>query len=78
MNWTVLLKVWSAGSLRVESLGQLERTLQLHILWVLSTMSSRAEWCILLVAVAWTGMAAGLPLGLKLTLLLHELSAFVL
>jgi predicted small integral membrane protein len=61
----------------IESLRLLERTLQLHVLWVLSTMSSRAEWCILLVAVAWAGMAAGLTLGLKLTLLLPKLSAFV-
>jgi predicted small integral membrane protein len=78
MNWAVRLEVWSAGSLRVESLGLLERTLQLHVLWVLSTMSSRAEWCIMLEAVAWTGMAAGLSLGLKLTLLFPELSAFIL
>jgi predicted small integral membrane protein len=64
--------------LRVESLRLLERTLQLHILWVLSTMTSRAEWCILMVAKAWAGMAAGLTLGLKLAFLLPKLSAFVL
>jgi hypothetical protein len=63
--------------LRVEPLRLLERTLQLHILGVLTTLPSGAEWCILMVAEAGASMAAGLTLGLKLAFLLPKLSAFV-
>jgi hypothetical protein len=78
MSWAVLLEVWSAASLWVEALGLLERTLQLHVLRILSTLSSRAELWILWKAVAWASVAAGLSLGLELTLFLAELFALVL
>jgi hypothetical protein len=78
MSWAVLLEVWSAGSLCVEALELLERALQLHVLRIFSTLSSRAELWVLWEAVAWTGVAAGLSLGLELTLLLPELFALVL
>jgi hypothetical protein len=78
MSWAVLLEVWSVGSLWVEALGLLERALQLHVLRKFSTLSSRVELWVLWKAVAWTGVAAGLPLGLELTLLLAELFALVL
>jgi hypothetical protein len=78
MSWAVLLEVWSVGSLWVEALGLLERALQLHVLRILSTLSSRAELWVLWEVVAWTGVAAGLSLELELTLLLIELFALVL
>jgi hypothetical protein len=78
MSWAVLLEVWSVGSLWVEALGLLERALQLHVLRKFSPLSSRVELWVLWKAVAWTGVAAGLPLGLELTLLLTELFALVL
>jgi hypothetical protein len=78
MSWAVLLEVWSAGSLWVEALGLLEWALQLYVLRILSTMSSRAERWVLWKAIAWTSVAVGLSLGLELTLLLSELSALVL
>jgi hypothetical protein len=78
MSWAVLLEVWSAGSLWVEALGLLERALRLQVLRILSTLSSRAELWVLWEAVAWAGVAAGLSLGLELTLLLPELFALVL
>jgi hypothetical protein len=78
MSWAVSLEVWSVGSLWVEALGLLERTLQLHVLRILSTLSSRAELWILWKAVAWASVAAGLSLGLELTLFLAELFALVL
>jgi hypothetical protein len=78
MSWAVLLEVWSVGSLWVEALGLLERALQLHVLRKFSPLSSRVELWVLWKAVAWMGVAAGLPLGLELTLLLAELFALVL
>jgi hypothetical protein len=78
MSWAVLLEVWSVGSLWVEALGLLERALQLHVLRILSTLSSRVELWVLWEAVAWTGVAVGLSLGLELTLLLSELFTLVL
>jgi hypothetical protein len=78
MNWAVLLEVWGAGSLRVKALGLLERALQLQVLRIYSTLSSRAELRVLWGAVAGTGVAAGLSLGLELTCLLTELSTLVL
>jgi hypothetical protein len=78
MSWAVLLEVWSAGSLWVEALGLLEWALQLHVLRILSTLSSRAELWVLWKAVAWESIAAGLSLGLELTLFLSELSTLVL
>jgi hypothetical protein len=78
MSWAVLLEVWSAGSLRVEALGLLKRVLQLHVLRIFFTLSSRAELWVLWEAVAWVGVTAGLSLGLELTLLLPELFALVL
>jgi hypothetical protein len=73
-----LLEVWSAGILWVEMLGLLKRALQLHVLRIFSTLSSRAELWVQWEAIAWTGVVAGLSLGLQLTLLLVELSALVL
>jgi hypothetical protein len=78
MSWAVLLEVWSAGSLWVEALGLLERALRLQVLRILSTLSSRVELWVLWEAVAWTGVAVGLSLGLELTLLLSELFTLVL
>jgi hypothetical protein len=78
MSWVVLVEVWNAGSLWVEALGLLERALQLHVLRIFSTLSSRAKLWVLWEVVAWTGVAAGLSLGLELTLLLAELFALVL
>jgi hypothetical protein len=62
----------------VEALGLLKQALQLHVLRIFSTLSSRAELWVLWEAVAWTGVAAGLTLGLELTLLFTELFALVL
>jgi hypothetical protein len=73
-----LLEVWSVGSLWVEALGLLEQALQLHVLGILSTLSSRAELWDMLEVVAWTDVAAGLSLRLELTLFLTELFALVL
>jgi hypothetical protein len=78
MNWAVLLEVWGARSLWVEALGLLERVLQLQVLRVSSTLSSRVELWVLRGAVAGMGVAVGHSLGLELTLLLTELFALVL
>jgi hypothetical protein len=78
MNWAVLLEVWGAGSLRVKALGLLGQALQLQVLMIYSTLSSRAEPRVLWGAVVGTGVAAGLSLGLELTRLLTELSTLVL
>jgi hypothetical protein len=52
--------------------------LQLHVLRILSTLSSRAELWVLWKAVAWASIATRLSLGLELMLFLTELFALVL
>jgi hypothetical protein len=78
MNWVILLEVWGARSLWVKALELLERALQLQVLRISSTLSSRVKLQVMWGAVTGTGVAAGLSLGLELMLLLAELFALVL
>jgi hypothetical protein len=70
---TTQLRGRSSGCLRIEALW-LKRALQLHVLWVPPTLTTRTIWSQdLLRTITGTGVAARLPMRLKLAFLFTQL-----